>query len=870
MQYFDKKNMPLTLKINPTQKVKLKLYNFIRIGNYEVYRINGQPYLIDPKKDLLESHNDGCYYKAYKLNLDTGTISDKFAITLKCCAVVPDDDTQYSKLQDEIIILNKYFPCSEIQSLIQINPITQQQLGVHAYTVTGANSFLTPNEIINLDQNHHIKHGNYNIYKIGNLFYCVDSQNGYINKGVFGSVYKAFPINIKTGRIEDDHPVALKVCDVSRGGCNQQSNLQLESELLKNYYHNVSDVQALSVKNDKGKSLVTSYAFTMEYFDGQPLASLREAPVTHVVNTTPNPEIANLSFTQRIGLIRQAAMWLNLFHHESPSTGKPIVHSDIKPQNVLLVIRNLKNIKLAELIPVDLGLSTTLELPELTSVSSAKGTPIIAAPELYQHKVGPKTDVYAFVSLVLILLGANNPYVYIKNNHLNEFYNTNGLLAGFAIPNASDIRPLILSFIERMSNKNYEQRADSDEVLAFFTILHNYYTYLQYDNPTTNKIEFDQEIINEYTAKLIVLAHDCWNIPFETIELGKDEVFEKPIAQYDFKNNPHICNIIITLAQKENLTPYVMDFIINKNISAKVKAAINLLFSQNKLSFELIQFFYETENDHIVEQVATIILRDINDNNSAFNVLNEKQCFCYELLQFFTMESNKDLLAKLATKELPFSGKALTVIKMLHDNNCLHRSFITFLLTYEDDDIVQHVIEIVRLEMIGQNTRSIINALNTLNEHGILNNDSIAFLFSSSTFYETIQQADYINNQSSNVKNAIKHLFDTNCITVNFLFFLFNYEDKHFVEKIAEKILQQTPAQNAAMRINQALITTILNELLGSSDAACTARYQTKLLNSLSNSLISQPTANKNNMSCKQQIKDSSASLITTPNKSAA
>ena len=44
--------------------------------------------------------------------------------------------------------------------------------------------------------------------------------------------------------------------------------------------------------------------------------------------------IARLNFSQRVSLIQSIMMFVNLMHHDTPSTGKSLVHSDLNGVNI--------------------------------------------------------------------------------------------------------------------------------------------------------------------------------------------------------------------------------------------------------------------------------------------------------------------------------------------------------------------------------------------------------------------------------------------------------------------------------------------------------------------------------------------------------
>lgn len=417
-------------------------------------------------------------------------------------------------------------------------------------------------QITQLAASGYLKLNDVTIYQIGKQYYVVDQENGYISRGAFGSLHKAFPLNLATGKVDLSHTVALKVCDPVQ---NDLEDVVKEQAMLARYFKDVSKVGYINIPSDDSENPAKNYyAFTMEYFAANPLATLDEHG-----NLQINPEIANLSLIDRIQAILQLSLFLSLLHHQSPSCDAVIVHRDIKPQNILLSIETVNNQKTVMAVPVDFGFAIPIASDNLAKIRYAKFTKLTAAPEVFKGEIGAKSDIYAFASVVLMLLGVTDPFAGLKDSRQGQ-YNLTGLLDNIAVPGDSAfIKNLIKQFIEQLCDKDYQARPNIDTTLAFFTALHHYcLLYKNSDKP-------DPELLAINTAKMIVLAENPADICYEKI---------------DFSNNPQHCMAITYLTKnsdKEN-RPLSFKTIFNSNLTKTSCDKISALYQQEKLTRKII------------------------------------------------------------------------------------------------------------------------------------------------------------------------------------------------------------------------------------------------------------------------------------------
>jgi len=110
---------------------------------------------------------------------------------------------------------------------------------------------------------------------------------------------------------------------------------------------------------------------------------------------------------------------------------------------------------------------------------------------------------------------------------------------------------IISNFIQRIRHKNLEKKATPDESLRFFITLRNYYK-LHATQPR------NEEAINIYLAKLILLSSGLWLETIGTIEhetaQNKKEYTLKTFEHYSFEHNSNTAKAIVKLYNKKCLT----------------------------------------------------------------------------------------------------------------------------------------------------------------------------------------------------------------------------------------------------------------------------------------------------------------------------
>lgn len=290
------------------------------------------------------------------------------------------------------------------------------------------------------------------IYRIAGKDYLVNPADK-LGTGGSAVVYKAYPM--ENQKVNMEHPVALKICTrpASIEQAQYEEMLSIELKILALLFKDVSEKSDVVLPDN-----TVCQAFTMEYFEAKPLSDPK------VFET-----LSKLTFTQRVLLILQGALFLNLFHH---GMSEPIFHGDINPANSLIsLLLTQEGIPVINQFLTDFGVARILKSLGLEDITGDVGARSTMAPEVLDGKAGIKSDVYSYVSIMLMLLGVANPVLGVIDHKVSN-YNMVGFLQDLALPTdtaqtQADIAVLITKFVFRMMSKNYNLRAETNELVAF-------------------------------------------------------------------------------------------------------------------------------------------------------------------------------------------------------------------------------------------------------------------------------------------------------------------------------------------------------------------------------------------------------------------
>lgn len=222
------------------------------------------------------------------------------------------------------------------------------------------------------------------ILKIGSILNRKYKVEKYLGGGAFGEVYR-----VKNTFL--NKRFAIKVFRVSldlQGNESSVQELLEEAQILAKFDHrNIVKVHdADSFVTNDGEEHVF---FVMDFVPGGDLDDYWKSYGARFVP---------LDIT--IDIIKQICLGLNVLHSERP----PMIHRDIKPQNIMIGYDNHGVV--AKL--TDFGLVKTVN--PSTLYASAKGTLAFKAPEFLEEKDDTSTDIFAVGVTFYMLLTDKLPY----------------------------------------------------------------------------------------------------------------------------------------------------------------------------------------------------------------------------------------------------------------------------------------------------------------------------------------------------------------------------------------------------------------------------------------------------------------------------
>ncbi|XP_058187005.1 putative receptor-like protein kinase At3g47110 [Rhododendron vialii] len=225
-----------------------------------------------------------------------------------------------------------------------------------------------------------------------------------IGAGSFGTVYKGI-------LYEGDKPIAVKVLNLEQRGALK--SFLAESEALRKTRHKnlLKMITVCSSTNHAGDD------FKALVFEYMPNGSLENW--LHPKEDTPRQEW-NLSLSQRLNIAIDVACALEYLHHCCET---PIVHCDLKPNNVLIdedMIAHVGDFGLAKFLTINSGNSGGGQSNSL----AIKGSIGYVAPE---YGIGGRTstegDIYSYGILLLEMLTGKRPTdeLFTSRQSLHEF-----------------------------------------------------------------------------------------------------------------------------------------------------------------------------------------------------------------------------------------------------------------------------------------------------------------------------------------------------------------------------------------------------------------------------------------------------------------
>lgn len=277
--------------------------------------------------------------------------------------------------------------------------------------------------------------------KISNRYYAVNKDHP-LGVGGYGTVYEAKEINPQTGEfIKDAKPLAVKIFH-SKADADKQEIVNIQGRYFRN---------TQLIEDTQHTVLVT------ELLQGQDLGKFIKTK-----------EFSDLSYEQRIELVQQILLALNIIHSETPTTGEGLMHNDIKLDNIMMFLEKddkTGKIKINAHI-IDLGLASA------------------------------KTKMEATQNNDILMLGYLIPV----------------LIRGSVGVISADIQNLVTKFSSRMTASYKKGQPDSDECLRFITEVTKF-SQLQQLHQETKVLSEKRALENDLNicqAKLELLVNGHW------------------------------------------------------------------------------------------------------------------------------------------------------------------------------------------------------------------------------------------------------------------------------------------------------------------------------------------------------------------------
>lgn len=320
----------------------------------------------------------------------------------------------------------------------------------------------------------------------------VFSRSNLLGIGTNGSVYLGYELNANR-TINEKKPVAIK--EFKDNYCSFFDQAEKASTNELHALQRFSDFRSVLIPQKKQKKIY----LISRFFLGKNISSSDFA-------------LSKLTFVDRLNLISQLILQINQLHHNT-NYGEPMLHGDLKPDNVML--SNCGKVRNCHLIDFGLALFISDISELIKNPSIERGEPSYFPPETLKNNFGLKTDIFMLVSVILKILGVGNPFEekvkilhelgYDKGSEkaARTLFSTKGLIDFPNICGNNFFRELTLNFIQHMQAEDYHERPNSDVVLRFFITLTNLYKH-------NDKKSIDFDYFSAAKAELFLYSKKLW------------------------------------------------------------------------------------------------------------------------------------------------------------------------------------------------------------------------------------------------------------------------------------------------------------------------------------------------------------------------
>lgn len=456
------------------------------------------------------------------------------------------------------------------------------------------------------------------IFRAGKNYYFFDTKRALLGKGSYGSVYLAYQFDMETHTFDTDYPVAIKTLrpytKIVKDPATKQETQQLvlpdrekiksEFKYLNQYGEPSRWVETTAPYRTVNESTPTELPFhflVMPYHNGRPIAHYKLDGQFII-----NEELFKLDYCQRIALLTQIALYLSLFHNNSPRAGETMLHRDLHPANVLLCNRVYKGNQENYIFVTDYGLA--VEVTDEIISQPRQGAYICSAPELFDSKeASTRSDVFSFGMLIVLFLNGINPYEIRyeskKQEKVSHEVNLDGFLHNLELPGPFKkvIEYLLTKFTLLTHAVDPYERATTDECLLFFTLMNNYNQLTKLASTKYPPPLHDYAII---ITKLILVVENLWFEPSELsmvfnqaddfnhqADNAKNEVGESSIQLWknvDFDAKPEFCISVVIIARYETLSQARLLQIATRLQDSNIREQVNQAITTKCLAYKQI------------------------------------------------------------------------------------------------------------------------------------------------------------------------------------------------------------------------------------------------------------------------------------------